>query len=100
MCHRPKPKSVIIDSSRLPLRNLFYFNQTASAIPGLIQVVALATTGVQLWVGQQNKLENDTQQRETERILRQQLEALQSMNKQLSEGPTAQNGKLVLFGQG
>ncbi|WP_218972842.1 c-type cytochrome, partial [Neopusillimonas maritima] len=25
-----------IDSSRLPLRNLFYFNQTASAIPGLI----------------------------------------------------------------
>jgi hypothetical protein len=37
MCHRPKPKSAIIDSSRLPLRNLFYFNQTASAIPGLIQ---------------------------------------------------------------
>ena len=37
MCHRQKPKSAIIDSLRLPLRNLFYFNQIASAIPGSIQ---------------------------------------------------------------
>ncbi len=43
MCHRPKPKSVIIDSSRLPLRNLFYFNQTASAIPGLIHYLFLGS---------------------------------------------------------
>ena len=41
MCHRPKPKSVIIDSSRLPLWKLFYFNQTASAIPGSIQIGGL-----------------------------------------------------------
>ena len=36
MCYRQKPKSAIIDSLRLPLRNLFYFNQKASAIPGSI----------------------------------------------------------------
>lgn len=44
MCHRPKPKSVIIDSSRLPLWKLFYFNQTASAIPGSIHIAAAMAT--------------------------------------------------------
>ncbi len=38
--HQPKPKSVIIDNLQRRLRNLFYFNQTASAIPGSIHFIA------------------------------------------------------------
>src|SRR5690606_28940582 len=34
---RQKPKKGTIDNLQHALRNLFYFNQTASAIPGVIQ---------------------------------------------------------------
>lgn len=42
-------------------------------------VVAIGTTGIQLWVSRQYKLESDAQQVEAERVLRQQLEVLRSL---------------------